>query len=111
MRRRAAPIACLALALAGVGAGAAAASGGLSMAAAEARSSVYAKHTCAHDPSCVSHGVLNCRRQGRRVALCRIYDERRTRVQGRYRCQRLIRVSLDSASARRPITGLGRWHC
>jgi hypothetical protein len=111
MRRRTTVIASLALALAGLGAGAAAASVGLTMAAAEARSSEYARHTCAHDPSCVSHGVLNCRGQGRRVALCRIYDERRTRVQGRYRCERLIRVILDPGSARRPIDGLGRWHC
>jgi hypothetical protein len=54
---------------------------------------------------------MNCRRQGRNIALCRIFDERKTRVQGRYTCQRLVRVALDPATRRTPVTGLGSWHC
>ena len=45
------------------------------------------------------------------MALCRIFDVRKTRVQGRYECSRLIRVALDPANGRVPVTGLGRWHC
>lgn len=75
------------------------------------RSERFAKKTCAHDPGCVRHEVLNCRRQSRRVVLCRILDERKTEVQGRYECNRLIRIGLDPQTGRLPITGLGRWHC
>jgi hypothetical protein len=45
------------------------------------------------------------------VILCRVFDERKTHVQGRYECSRLIRVALDPASGRIPVTGLGRWQC
>jgi hypothetical protein len=75
------------------------------------RSVDFAEQTCARDKLCVRSGVLNCRRQAPRVVLCRIFDERKTQVQGRYRCERLIRLSLDPKSLRLPITGLGRWHC
>jgi hypothetical protein len=75
------------------------------------RSLDFAEGTCNRDHECVRSGVLNCRRQARMVVLCRIFDERRTRVQGRYRCERLIRLSLDPRTRRVPITGLGRWHC
>jgi hypothetical protein len=78
---------------------------------ARERSERFARRTCAHDGHCVRHGVLNCRRQGPRTVLCRIFDERATGAQGRYRCNRLIRVTLDPPSGRRPVTGIGRWHC
>jgi hypothetical protein len=83
----------------------------LSIDAAADRSERFAERICDRDRNCVRHGVLNCRRQSRRVALCRIFDERHTRAQGRYRCSRLIRVALDPASGRIPVTGLGRWQC
>lgn len=78
---------------------------------AKQRSLDFAERTCARDKHCVSFGVLNCRRQRPQVVLCRIFDERRTRIQGRYRCERLIRMSLDPVSRRLPLTGLGDWHC
>jgi hypothetical protein len=78
---------------------------------AEQRSLDFAERTCARDKHCVRFGVLNCRRQGPKVILCRIFDERRTRVQGRYRCERLIRMSLEPRTRRLPVTGLGDWHC
>jgi hypothetical protein len=83
----------------------------LSIDAAAERSARFAERTCDRDRNCVRHGVLNCRRQSRRVVLCRIFDERETRIQGRYECSRLIRVALDPASGRVPVTGLGRWQC
>ena len=83
----------------------------LSIHAAAERSANFAERTCDRDRNCIHHGVLNCRRQSRRVVLCRIFDERHTRAQGRYRCSRLIRVALDPASGRVPVTGLGRWQC
>jgi hypothetical protein len=70
-----------------------------------------AARTCDRDRHCVRHGVLNCRRQAARVVLCRIFDERKTRVQGRYECTRLIRFAVDPETGRAPLTGLGRWHC
>lgn len=83
----------------------------LSIDAATERSARFAERICDRDRNCIRHGVLNCKRQSRRVALCRIFDVRKTRVQGRYECSRLIRVALDPASGRVPVTGLGRWHC
>jgi hypothetical protein len=71
----------------------------------------FAERTCTRDKHCVRSGVRNCRRQGRHIALCRIFDERKTRVQARYRCERLIRMTLDPRTSRLPVTGLGRWHC
>jgi hypothetical protein len=79
--------------------------------AAAERSAGFAERTCDHDRSCVRHGVLNCRRQSRRVVLCRVFDERDTSAQGRYECSRLIRLALDPATGRVPVTGLGRWQC
>ena len=78
---------------------------------ASERAERFAERTCTRDPHCVRHGVMNCRRQARRVVLCRIFDERKTRAQGKYRCHRLIRMSLDSRTRRKPVTGIGRWHC
>jgi hypothetical protein len=75
------------------------------------KSFVFAKHTCAHDGNCVKYGVLNCNRQSLHVVLCRIFDERDTDAQGRYECNRLIRVALDPVSFRIQVTGLGPWHC
>ena len=75
------------------------------------RSLDFAERTCNRDRLCVRFGVLNCKRQSRHIVLCRIFDERRTQVQGRYRCERLIRLSLDPRTRRLPVTGLGRWHC
>jgi hypothetical protein len=78
---------------------------------AEKRSLDFAESTCRRDRLCIRYGVLNCRRQSPRVVLCRIFDERRTKVQGRYRCDRLIRLGLDPRTRRVPVTGLGDWHC
>ena len=71
----------------------------------------FAERTCTRDKHCVRSGVLNCRRQSGHIVLCRIFDERKTPVQARYRCDRLIRMTLDPRSSRLPVTGLGRWHC
>jgi len=83
----------------------------LSIDAAAERSARFAEQVCDRDRNCVRHGVLNCRRQSRRVVLCRVFDERDTSAQGRYDCSRLIRVALDPASGQIPVTGLGRWEC
>jgi hypothetical protein len=82
----------------------------LSIGDAAAKADGFAKRTCARDEFCIRHGVGNCRRQSPHIVLCRIFDERHTRVQGRYRCTRLIRVSLDPGAGVR-VTGVGRWHC
>ena len=78
---------------------------------ANERSADFAERICARDELCVRHGVMNCRRQSARVILCRIFDERDTQIQGRYQCNRQVRVSLDPKTRRRPITGIGDWHC
>ena len=78
---------------------------------AAARSLDFAERTCTRDHQCIRSGVLSCRRQARKVVLCRIFDERRTDVQGRYRCERVIRLTLNPHTRRVPVTGLGRWHC
>jgi hypothetical protein len=83
----------------------------LSIPDAEAKSVRFAKSTCARDRHCIRSGVANCRRETSHVVFCRIFDERHTKVQGRYRCHRLIRLSLDPVTRRVPVTGLGRWHC
>lgn len=72
---------------------------------------IFAKHTCAHDQSCVRYGVTNCRRQSLHVVLCRIFDERDTEAQGRYHCTKLVRVALDPVTYRIVITGQGEWQC
>jgi hypothetical protein len=83
----------------------------LTIPAAEQRSLAFAKRTCDHDKHCIRYGVMNCRREGPRVVFCRIFDERHTDIQGRYRCHRLIRLGFDPKTRRKPITGVGRWHC
>jgi hypothetical protein len=72
---------------------------------------VFAKHTCAHDRNCVRYGVANCRRQSPHVVICRIFDERRTSAQGRYGCERLVRVALDPETFRILVTGQSKWEC
>jgi hypothetical protein len=83
----------------------------LTVANASERSADFAERICARDELCVRHGVMNCRRQSARVVLCRIFDERDTQIQGRYQCNRQVRVALDPKTRRRPITGLGDWNC
>lgn len=83
----------------------------LSIPDARERSVAFAKNTCDRDKHCVRYGVLNCRREAPRVVFCRIFDERHTGVQGRYKCHRLIRLGLDPRTRRIPVTGIGRWHC
>jgi hypothetical protein len=83
----------------------------LSIPDASERSLTFARNTCDRDKHCVRYGVKNCRRGAPRVVLCRIFDERHTDVQGRYRCHRLIRLGLDPRTRRIPVTGIGRWHC
>jgi hypothetical protein len=83
----------------------------LSMSRAHDRAESYAESTCAHDKSCADSGVLECRRQGDRVVLCRIYDHRRTDGQGNFRCTRLVRLSLQPRTHRVPVTGVGGWDC
>lgn len=83
----------------------------LPVSGAQDRSLAFAKRTCSHDKACVDYGVLNCDRQSSHVVLCRIYDERDTKVQGRYRCERMIRLAFHPVTRKVPVTGLGRWHC
>lgn len=87
------------------------ASAWLSIPAAREKSAQFAESTCAQDQSCIRNGVLNCRRDSPRVAFCRIFLQRHTKAQGRYTCNRLIRLSMDPKTHRIPVTGLGRWHC
>jgi len=75
------------------------------------KAAAFAERTCAHDASCVRHGVSGCRRQRRRVALCRIFIRRNTRVQGKYRCSRLVRLSLIPGTRHARVSGLGSWRC
>jgi hypothetical protein len=75
------------------------------------RASEFAGRTCKRDKHCVRSGVVNCRRESRNVVFCRVFDERRTTIQGRYRCTRLARLTLDPRSRRVPVTGLGDWQC
>jgi hypothetical protein len=82
----------------------------LTIAAAGERSLEFARRTCAHDRHCVRYAVLSCRREGGRVVVCRILDERDTRVQGKYRCERKIRV-VARGHGPVPVTGLGPWRC
>jgi hypothetical protein len=97
-------------AAAAIAAGPAGATGKLAVPVAADRDATFAKRTCGHDQSCVRSGVSNCRRASRRVVFCRIFLRRRTKVQGRYECNRLIRLAPASASHAR-VTGIGRWHC
>ena len=83
----------------------------LSIPAARERAAAFAENTCEHDPSCASHGVRGCRRQSKRVVLCRIFDHRKTDEQGNFVCTRLIRLGLEPRSGRVPVTGVGNWDC
>jgi hypothetical protein len=71
----------------------------------------FAKHTCAHDLHCVKYGITNCNRQSLHVILCRMYVERSTPAQGRYACQKLVRVVLDPITYRIVVTGTSSWNC
>jgi len=75
------------------------------------KSFIFAKHTCSHDSNCVKYGVTNCRRISLHVVFCRIFDERSTEAQGRYDCQKLVRVALDPITYRVLVTGQGSWQC
>jgi hypothetical protein len=72
---------------------------------------VFAKHTCAHDVHCVKYGITNCNRQSLHVVFCRMYVERSTPAQGRYDCQKLVRVALDPITYRILVTGTSAWNC
>lgn len=87
------------------------AAGKLTISRAKHRATFFAARTCSHDKSCTRSGVMNCRRQGRNVVLCRIFDRRRTDSQGTFVCSRLIRLSLKPRSNRVPVTGIGPWQC
>ena len=89
----------------------AAAGSKLSVPDARARAMEFAVSTCGHDKSCVDSGVLNCRRHSRNIVFCRIFDHRDTEVQGRFVCDRLVRLARRPPSRRVRVTGLGRWHC
>ena len=99
------------LAIALVAVPAAAAAKQLSMSRAHERAESFAESTCAHDKSCAGSGVVECRRQGDRIVLCRIYDHRRTEEQGNFRCTRVVRLSLQPRTNRVPVTGVGGWDC
>jgi hypothetical protein len=83
----------------------------LTIGRASEKAGVFAESTCKRDDSCVRSGVLNCDRRGDLVVHCRIFDERRTEVQGKYRCSREIRMVMDPVTHRTPVNGLGRWSC
>ena len=71
----------------------------------------FAKHTCAHDVHCVKYGITNCNRQSLHVIICRMYNERSTPAQGRYACQKLVRVVLDPITYKIVVTGTSDWSC
>ena len=75
------------------------------------KADLFAARTCKQDISCVRSGVMNCDRKGNLVVHCRIFDERHTEVQGRYKCNREIRLVMDADTHRVPVNGLGKWHC
>jgi hypothetical protein len=83
----------------------------LSVQRASDKAYLFARHVCAHDPNCERYGVTSCRRQSMRVVLCRIFDDRDTRVQGKYRCTRLVRIAYDPAIRRVVVTGVSDWDC
>jgi hypothetical protein len=83
----------------------------LSIPAARERAAAFAERTCAHDASCASSGVQNCRRLSDRVVLCRIFDHRKTSEQGNFVCTRLTRLALQLPSRKIPVTGVGDWDC
>ncbi len=83
----------------------------LPMSVARERAAAYAENTCAHDKSCASSGVRNCRRQSDHIVLCRIFDHRKTDEQGNFVCTRLVRLALEPRSRRVPVTGVSDWEC
>jgi hypothetical protein len=78
---------------------------------AGAKAFIFAKHTCSHDVHCVKYGVTNCRRISLHVVFCRMFVERSTPSQGRYGCQKLVRVILDPITGRIVVTGTSSWAC
>jgi hypothetical protein len=72
---------------------------------------IFAKHTCAHDVHCVKYGITNCRRGSLHVVFCRMYVERSTAAQGRYACQKYVRVALDPITYKILVTGTSKWAC
>ena len=72
---------------------------------------IYARHTCAHDVHCVKYGITNCRRLSLHVVACRMYVERSTPAQGRYDCQKLVRVALSPINYKILVTGTTSWAC
>jgi hypothetical protein len=83
----------------------------LAIPAARERAAAYAARTCEHDESCAKAGVQSCRRHEDLIALCRIYDHRKTEEQGNFLCTRLIRLQFDPATERIPVTGVSDWDC
>ncbi|HTR74662.1 MAG TPA: hypothetical protein VMH33_05320 [Solirubrobacterales bacterium] len=83
----------------------------LSSEAAEAKASLYATKTCGHDPYCAKHGVTGCYSAGPRVALCHMYIQRDTPVQGPYRCQREVRIGLNPPGDRGIVKSWTGWTC
>jgi hypothetical protein len=100
-----------AVALALTAAGSAIAAEKLAIPAARERAAAFAERTCEHDESCAKAGVQSCRRLDDRIVLCRIYDHRKTEDQGNFLCTRLIRLQLDPATRRIPVTGVSDWDC
>ena len=83
----------------------------LSIPDARERAAEFAAQTCSHDESCANAGVQNCRRLRDRVVLCRIFDHRKTEIQGNFVCTRLVRLALQKQTRRTVVTGLGDWDC
>jgi uncharacterized ParB-like nuclease family protein len=84
----------------------------LSIRAASTKSFYYAQAACRRDPACDRFGVETCFRQQVHVVICRVFNDRNTVAQGRYRCRRLVRIAYTTPSDRKPgITGFGRWQC
>ena len=109
LRLRLVPLAALVVLV--LGTGTAVAVQKLTIPRAKDRAGDFAAKTCDRDANCVKSSVLNCRRKGRNVVFCRISNRRHTEAQGRYVCNRLIRLARDPKTNRVPVTGLGRWHC
>jgi hypothetical protein len=78
---------------------------------ASERAADFAKRTCANDRHCIESGVSNCRRHTPHIVFCRTYLRRDTRIQGSYKCSRLVRLALDPKTHRVPVTGVSRWAC
>ncbi len=78
---------------------------------ARERAAAFAENTCAHDKSCARSGVQSCRRQSDHIALCRIYDHRKTDEQGNFVCTRLVRLAQKPHTHRVAVTGVSDWVC